>query len=198
MGDAACTANQLFPVTVMAAIVLFFMREIFDLYKIKSARSRKISAYRILIAEELSKNAWAVMKMNEIFVEIADADFQRLTYEKSAAGSEKLSIWTSDGAYSVRLWAVHTTIFDKAVIELAALDEKLFLRAKTAYESLAEVKHLRESLINWAEDDCIKSFIKGLSGHGLSQLEEADKAIKKLYLTCTGIELSSHKLRSYV
>lgn len=47
--------DSILPVSVLAAVVLFIVKEVVEFFKRFSERKRKISAYKILLCEELEK-----------------------------------------------------------------------------------------------------------------------------------------------
>ncbi|WP_122503149.1 hypothetical protein [Pseudomonas viridiflava] len=199
MLDCQTQTSSIFPVTVICAIVLFFIKEVVEMFKRAAERKRKISAYKTLIAEELKKNAWTIETMKEKCADINKDDFERMTYSKEPSGNETVQIWFAGGTIgSSPLWQVHTGIFDKSIVDLAVVDKALFDAAKETYQYLAEVKHIRGYFSDLTAQDSMRGFIKGFADYGLGTLDEAAKSVSALYLKCTGEELDEHKLRSYL
>ncbi|MBP0943129.1 hypothetical protein V2K16_22900 [Pseudomonas alliivorans] len=199
MLDCQTQTSSIFPVTVICAIFLFFIKEAVELSKRAAERKRKISAYKTLIAEELKKNAWTIQTMKEKCSEINKDDFERMTYSKEPSGNETVQIWFSGGTVgSSLLWQVHTGIFDKSIVDLAVIDKGLFDAAKETYQHLAEVRHIRGYFSDLTEQDSMRGFIKGFADYGLSTLDEASNSLSALYFKCTGEVLDEHKLRSYL
>ncbi len=198
MDELQSNIVSIVPISVMAAVALFFVKETVEFFKRKRERERKISAYKTLISEELRKNAWTIGELREMCADVGRESFKSISYSKNSSGTEKITFTHQEGGnYSV-LWPVHTSVFDKVVVDLAAIDEDLFKSAKATYEYLAEVRHIRQQFINFSEDESIKHFVKGLSDYGQKILDNSEAALRKLFKECTGTELSEHKLRSYI
>ncbi|WP_164352753.1 hypothetical protein [Pseudomonas viridiflava] len=190
--------ENLLPVTVVSAIALFFLKEIVEFFKKKSERERKINAYKVLVSEELLKNAWTIKQLRDFSREIQDDVFEKMTFSKNARGEFRILIYREYcEPRSVALPVVHTAIFDKAVVDIAALDSRLFQMSRDFYEHLAEVKHIRDSILNFAEDESMAKFIKGLPSYANSKLDDAEASSKALFKWCTGKEMERPKLRSF-
>ena len=186
------------PITVVSAIGLFFLKEIFEYFKKRAERKRKISAYKILISEELLKNAWTIKQLKSFMREIDDDVFEGMAYVKSALGEFQIQISRQYGeSRSFVLPIVHTAIFDKAVVDMAAIDSEFFEMARAAYEHFAEVKHICNTVLNFAEDKSIESFIKTLPAYANGKLDDADASLKVLFKWCTGKDMEKPKLRSF-
>lgn len=197
VGITISTVESFLPLTVVSAISLFFVKEVSELIKKRSEKKRKITAYKILIAEELLKNAWTIKLYRDVFSKVGGLGFNNLRYEKKASGDERLTLSHNAGSVSVILSHVHTAIFDRSVVEIAALDRKFFELAKGAYQSLAEIKFLRSMIINFADDQENSGHIDGLQVWGNQKLDDAETTIGELYRLCTGYEMNSHKVRSF-
>lgn len=86
----------------------------------------------------------------------------------------------------------------KFLLEIATLDKTLFEIMEPAYDGLAEVDHVRESLLNIDEGDNLipkYDYLAGFAEYALNELEEAEAALAKLYTHCTGRPLTQHRLR---
>jgi hypothetical protein len=186
------------PVTVVSAIGLFFLKEVVEFFKKRSERLRKIKAYKILISEELLKNAWTIRQLRELMREIDDEVFERLAFTKAATGEFRVIVHRIYGRpHSTILPVVHTSIFDKAVVEVAAIDSALFEMAKETYGFLAEIRHVRDSILNFAENESIAHFVKGLPLYAKIKLDEAEASSKSLFKLCTGDQMAEPKIRSF-
>lgn len=190
--------ENILPVTVIAAISLFALKEIIEFYKRRAERRRKITAYKQLILEELRKNAKSISALKEMCGLIGHPDFTGISYYKSSAGSEKIRFHIKAYSEFNALWPVHTSVFEKLYVGLAETDKDLFEAVSAAYEKLAEAKDVRDHFINFSEDDEIKQFVKGLHSYGTTRLEECEVAMDALCRRITGGPLSKQKLRSYV
>jgi len=190
--------ENILPVTVVAAISLFALKEIIEFFKRRGERKRKVTAYEQLLLEELRKNAWTVSSLKDMCQLVAEPDFVGISYYKSSAGSEKIRFNMGSHSESNALWPVHTSVFEKLYVGLAETDKDLFTAVSAVYEKFAEAKHVRDHFINFSEDDEIKHFVKGLNSYGTTRLEECELAMDALCRRITGGPLSEQKLRSYV
>ncbi|WP_404938952.1 hypothetical protein P7C00_11205 [Pseudomonas sp. JDS08PS003] len=192
------SVESFLPLTVISAVGLFFLKEVMEFFKKRSEKLRKIRAYKILIAEELQKNAWTIKQLKSLMRDIEDDSFEALTFSKNSVGEYRVYIRREDGGGgSTVLPVVHTSIFDKAVVEIAAIDSSLFEVAKVAYEHFAEVRHIRDSVITISEDEDRAEFLKSLPFYASEKLDAAEEASKLLFKACAGTEMPKHKLRSF-
>lgn len=198
VGSHLLVLSNAFPITVVAAIILFVVKEIVELFKRSRERARKISAYKALVAEELLKNAWSLKTLKRLCSELQDPDLKAIEYKKSESGTERVIVRTTEGEHINYFWRIHTSAFEKIMTDLAVSNTQLFQSAADVYSLLAEAKHVRESIIDFSAFEMPKHLIRGLGDYGNSTLEKADAAIKKVYKEYTGKEMVGHKLRSYL
>lgn len=198
VGSHALVLSNAFPITVVAAIVLFVIKELVELIKKTRDKSRKISAYKALIAEELLKNAWSLKTLKRLCLELQDPDLKAIEYRKSESGTERVIVRTNEGEHVNYFWKIHTAAFEKVMTDLAVSNAQLFQSAADVYSLLAEAKHVRESIIDFSAFEMPRHLIRGLGDYGNSTLEKADISVKKVYREYTGKELVGHKLRSYL
>ncbi len=184
--------------TVVAAFTIFIAKETIEYFKRRNERSRKVTAYKQLILEELRKNAWTISSLKDMCKLIGDPGFTGISYYKSSAGSEKIRFHNKTLPESNPLWPVHTAVFEKLYVGLAETDKDLFTAVSAVYEKLAEAKHVRDHFINFSEDEEIKHFVTGLHSYGTKRLDECEHAMDALCRRITGGPLSEQKLRSYV
>ncbi|UVM01981.1 hypothetical protein LOY41_12035 [Pseudomonas atacamensis] len=190
--------DSILPVSVLAAVVLFIVKEVVEFFKRSSERKRKISAYKILLCEELQKNLWTLNYLTSICHAINDEHFTGISYRRTSSGSEQIVVHVGrEGEYGP-LWNVYTSIFDKAVVDLAVIDKKLFEKSKVTYECLAEAGHIRNSIIRISEDKLLEEYVESFPEYALNVLKEAVTALDVLYIECAGKKLDRPKLRSYV
>jgi len=86
----------------------------------------------------------------------------------------------------------------KHLFDIAALDRKLFAVFEPAYDSLATLEHVRESLvhIHESEDETNNpDLLRSLADYALGELAKTEAALGALYLHCTGKSLETHRLR---
>ncbi len=83
------------------------------------------------------------------------------------------------------------------MLDVAILDRSLFTLLEAAYDSALEMRHLRESLINFIETDQehVKKYFETFPEYALSNLPEILTSLDNLYKECTGDDLKFIRLR---
>lgn len=86
---------------------------------------------------------------------------------------------------------------DKNLLEVATLDKKLYSALQPAYDAVADLEHVRQSLIYFVdpEDEKDKMHLDGFINYALDELEDVFKELASLYKMCTGKDLEKHRLR---
>lgn len=194
--------SNFFPITVIAAISLFLIKELVELYRRIMADKRKSSAIKRLLSSEIEKNNWVIKSLRRHLQSVQDGwhESEFVVVSSYPSGYRIQEKRNDGGGGGAPLFQVSTTVFDIVVFELPVLDGALFKLAENAYESLAEVKHVSNSLvehINNKDDHPDHDFMTLFCEYALEEVDEAYKHLSILYEKCTGEELKSHKLRSY-
>lgn len=195
MPDVMNTMTSLFPITATIAICIFIAKELIEFGKRRNEKIRKIAAYKMLVAEEMLKNAWSIRSMRDVLRALQE-QFEKILLEKSFSGSSYIVVERMSGKQSTPLWPFHFSVFDRAVIDLAVLDKDLFNSVKEAYQALANVKHARTVLMDMCNDDSLYDHIETFVGYAMSQMDVAEEKINITYRDCTGQELDQQKLVS--
>jgi len=83
------------------------------------------------------------------------------------------------------------------MLDVAALDRKLFKELEDAYDALQNMVHIRNSLISYIEDDDedTQRFFEGFVDWALKNLTSDFVDIEYLYRACTGKDLKDKRLR---
>lgn len=186
------------PITVVCAVLIFVLKETLDVFKKKTERQRKISAYKHLILEELRKNAWSVKHLKGVMSELADPELKSVEISKLSSGGLKIAIRSEGSWGSSPLWPIHTSVFEKIFIGLAETDAEIFSAVSQAYEELAEVKHVRDSLIEFSENPDHPGGWEIFAEYGKDVIKDCEAAMTKLCTQITGKPLEGFKLRSYI
>lgn len=189
--------ESILPITALCAIGLFVIKEGLEFIKKNRERGRKLDAYKFLLGEEIQKNAFTVSRLKEYFAFVLSEDFGELECKKHEDGYVSVMCRRPDGGGGGgALPIIHTSLFDKAIVELAVLDKKFLGAASEAYEAMAHVENCREQLLRFAADkDWV--MLQGLSGYGQGVVSDANLQLEALYKFCTGKELRP-KMRSFV
>jgi len=194
--------NNIFPITVVFAILLFLTKEVIESIKKHRAKSRRKKAFRRLLADECEKNNWTIKSLKRILESIPeDFETNEFKYFRTNQGDDLINfIDKFDGSSSGSVIPnISTSIFNRIIIDISEADESLFGLASEAYAGISEIEHVRKSLINFIvhkeehPDDILVAF----SDYGITELNEAKTSLSLLYKECTGEALEGHKLRSF-
>jgi len=196
--------SQYLPITVISAILLFVLKETIEFYKRRSAERRKIEAIKHLISIELQLNYWAVITIFRIFGEInkyllsfPQAQFWLYTLP-SGAESVRCSKDSDRECYiSYSIPFIVDKQYKTLFLTIAELDEKLLRLLEKAYDELAELNHLRSSLIDYLKDDKNDKhhFFKSFIEYAMEHEKPCNETLKAAYHNCAGKELQEAKLR---
>ncbi|WP_445364568.1 hypothetical protein ACJJIQ_10595 [Microbulbifer sp. ANSA003] len=130
-------------------------------------------------------------------------DWKDSRYELSETSSGLVSvkeIRKDGGGGEMSIFPVSTRIFSKVIVEIAELDEKLFELSEKAYEGVAEIDHVRESLVGYMRtkgDPDRDAHIESFCDYAVDQLADSFISLHELCKFCTGEDLNSHRLRPY-
>lgn len=193
------------PATVVAAIVIFLIKELLELRRRKKERERKLNAIKLLLAEELEKNHWAhrsffsaLSRLQESNEDFPDAQFRLYV---SRNGTEHLRMKKDpDEEFESGQWIpkFHDEQYKKLLPMLAELDENLFKKINVAYGELAELTHYRDTLIGFlaGEDpgpglDLTKEFLADMADEKADYFNKLNSAYKAI----RGKDLKEWRLR---
>ena len=195
---------SLVPVTVLAAVVLFLLKEAVEYVRRTRADSRKIHALKALLARECELNFWTIKSLRSILINVPKPDDGNpqivVRVEKREGGVPVVRITSTDGGVdSIRhIPRAHRELMSKYLLDVATLDKDLFAALEPAYDSVAELEHVRESLIRIEEsagEIDLDQFLGAFSEYAIDELKDAEEALARLYKHCTGKPLEKHRLR---
>lgn len=192
--------SGLIPPTVIAAAIIFALKEILEFVRKIRARRRKIKAYKKILSEELERNFWTWKSLRSAVTLIQDHRAEGIEFTHKVisvpSGAQHFEARYPDGTLSSgsNLPVVSRGSFERVLLGLAEEDEKLYSLASDAYDEIAEIGHVRAGLINELgseEDFCLDGFLDYAAG----TIDSAIGPIKHLYRACTGNVLEQPKLR---
>jgi hypothetical protein len=195
--------SPLLPVTVIAAVVLFVIKESIEVSRRVAGNRRKIKAFKIILARECELNNWAYrcLKSELNHVQDVQTNDYGLTLAVEHRSLDQIMLITryADGSahgYSP-IWPVHAGVMKQLMLEVATINKALFDSIEKAYDSALEVEHVRQSLIRFLENDDEedKLHFTAFPQYGLRELEKASDNLQALYRTCTDQELTKFRLR---
>lgn len=196
--------GSLLPATAVVAILVFIARETLELVRRRGADARKSAALTHLLSRECELNFWVIKSLRHIVQQIPSEENPEasgsITIERTPSGRTYARIVSADGGSESHLNVpkVHRELMSKFLLEIATIDKDLFAVMEPAYDSLADLEHVRESLVNAREaPDYIgqDGYLEGFAGFALDELLHAERNLSALYRHCTGKELTKHRLR---
>jgi hypothetical protein len=194
---------SLLPATVIAAIALFFVKEVVESIRRWRADARKGRAFRTLLARECELNHWTYKRLKEALLAIQE-DFQKgLTAEYSIRRLTSGEVMFRRQEHHGRGWSegglpdAHTDLMSKVMLDVATLDKSLFACLEPAYDAAINMSHVRESFMRFIESDeqDRQMFFRDFLEYGLDQLEEILADLENLYRKCTGKKLEFIRVR---
>ena len=184
----------LLPSTVIVALILFGLREVLEWNRRRRANNRQIRAFKTLLARECELNRWALESLDRALIEMSgqsQADLEA-DYEIQRRQSGKIFFCNDDGSS----WPLPETHFDfmrDNMFAVAALDETLFALLEAAYDSVIDLEHVRNSLIEFMENG--NEHLEAFIDYGRNELNDAKQGLEKLYFVCTGSQLDLGRVR---
>jgi hypothetical protein len=184
----------LLPSTVIIAIFLFVLKEGLEWNRRRRANNRQIRAFKTLLARECELNRWSMHGLSQALDEMVgqSADELSIDYEIERNQFGKV-IFRNDNGSSWPLPEEHADFMRDNMFDVAALDETLFSLLESAYDSVVELAHLRQSFIQYLEID--RQHLEGFVGYGINRLKDIQLTLEELYLACTGEELGMGRVR---
>ncbi|OGT69873.1 MAG: hypothetical protein A3H44_14320 [Gammaproteobacteria bacterium RIFCSPLOWO2_02_FULL_57_10] len=197
-------STTLLPITVIAAILIFFVKELLEYVRSKKKKSKKLAVYKRMIAEEIEINKTALGSLSQTLSTIRDGTDERNRIPRiirTPSGALRIEFKEDDEDYGSG-WPIppiSKAVFEKLYLELAELDPSFFEESARTYEAVAEIKHIRDSLIDYIEEDTLRpnGFLNSFAEWGEGQLEHSKSALSDLYFKCTGKQLERGRLRSF-
>lgn len=191
------------PITVWAAIILFVLKEVVEWKRRRAADLRKVRALKRVVARECELNFSAMTGLTETLNDMQEVgvnvDAKRVSVMKDARGDFLVQLRRRDGCgsgYVLRLIQRETIL--KHLVEIASLDENFYSLCETAVSELAEAEHVHSSLVYGPPEyfpSSPENYYEGVIDYGLKELKDSVCALKALYLSCTGTELTKGRLR---
>jgi hypothetical protein len=144
----------LLPITVLAAVCLFIIKELVEIFRRIRAKNRKLSAIKKLLAAEIEQNNWVIKslkkQLNTIMNNWYTYEFKITTNQE---GGTMLFGYIKNDSLNAnsrsKIYKSSNITFNRLVLDIATLDPKLFELCESAYDGVAEIKHVSDSLIQY-------------------------------------------------
>ena len=192
------------PITVIAAIVIFLSKETLEYIRNRRMKLKKLLVFKRMIAEEVEINTAVLSSLYSALTTICDdtANIERTPrILKTPSGGIRIEFEAHPICFGTGwpLLPLSRTVFDRLYLELAELDPSFFETTARVYSAVAEIKHVRDSLIDHIENNnqTPDGFLASFSEWAQGVLEESRGSLATLYFECTGKTLERGKLRSF-
>jgi hypothetical protein len=198
------TFLSLLPITALIAVLVFICKEALEFFRRRNGDQRKLHALKALLARECKLNFWSIRTLRRIFSEVHTEEHEnpqiKVEGKRTPSGRPFARVVSDDeGTEShIGIPKVHRELMSKLLLDVATLDKALYEVMEPAYDGLAEVEHVCESLLNVQDAPEFigqEGYLEGLAGYALDELKTAESALASLYKHCTGKPLTEHRLR---
>ena len=196
---AVGTIGEYLPATAFVAIIVFVLKEFIEVFRKRAERSRKTGAIKLLLAEELERNHWALVVMFGV-LEVFDKYPRAVMWLHTGRnGSEHFRMKVEPGDEYDSSQAIPrfcTAMYEKLLPALAELDKALFERVRTTYEAVAVLSYHRETLTGFLAGDLAsdpantKHFLSGFA----TEKDAYYAVLNKGYKSLTGKELKAWRV----
>lgn len=189
------------PAAVYTAIFLFAVREFLEWRRRKGIDARKLSVYKRVLADECERNHWFIKRLKDLALTGAEMKVPyKITNE--ASGQQSWGFYHKDDgslASGGALPKVRVDTFERLAVEVAYVHQGLAEKVRTALDSVLELQHLRDGVLDYQNDQpghmSAAALQEGFFGYALDVMEEHLETLSVLYLACTGKVLREHRLR---
>ena len=189
--------TSILPITVVAAVSLFIVKELLEGYRRWHANRRKRMITRTLLAFECERNHWSIKSMRRI-VEDMQENQENMCLKKDVSGQFLFRIERSGRLWSQKpIPTVHKTYFDRYLIDVALVDRYVFQNLLSTYDAILELEHIRKGILDYSQPSDVIDVgdTEGFSVYALRVLDDAYAALDKFYQRCSGKKLDVHRLR---
>ncbi|WP_345867795.1 hypothetical protein [Shewanella algae] len=186
------------PVTVVAAIILFVVKEILELLRKAKAKKRKLAALKSVLKEELELNLWTWKKFESLLTSVQDAGKgSKYAYSVSPSGTERFELVIPEGKGIGQAFPhVVTDMHSKLMIEVAEADEAMYQKLNSSFKALSELQHLRNGIVDFIHESRMgEHYVEGFTDYALGELGPIYDNLNTLYEYCTGQKLTEHRMR---
>jgi hypothetical protein len=186
---------ELLPTTVVAAVLLFVLRELLEVLRARRVGHRRRIALRTLLARECELNDRTIRRLRS---DIQDAEDNRRvpgaalsiavgrngqpTYRRETPGG---------GVRQSAIPQIRKTTLEAHLLEIATLDSRLFAVADEAFGAISSIDHLRDGFIYRVTYD--PEELAEFCVAAIGELDAAFVSLSKLYGACAGKMLESRR-----
>jgi hypothetical protein len=182
-------------VAIVVAVMIFILREFLEARRRRIERSGKLSAIKTLLARNCELNNWTIKSLRAVLEQIqadfGQADPPHYAIDMRRSGATYLKACDASGSWASRpLPEVRRQPFEEQLLNVAELDVGLLSRLEPAVTMLAELEHVRESLVSYLlrEDEGEAVQFEGFVEFALVALADAFNSLEQLYVACAAQE----------
>lgn len=197
---------KVFDFAIFIALLTFVGKEYLDSRRKQREQERRITACKVLLAEELRLNYYVQRTLEGIFSEASkeeeSAVRSRLEY-KLSRGIDYFSATdyeTGSGGMTA-IPKIRFKYYDRFVDTVAELDARLFESMQLAYVEIREMEHVRNSLINFLQVEVEEAYIprdirdNGFVDYASDVISAVYGPMNDFYFLCSGKALTESQLR---
>jgi hypothetical protein len=182
-------------VAIVVAVMIFILREFLETRRRRIERSGKLSAIKTLLARNCELNNWTIKSLRTVLEQIQEdfgqADPPHYAIDMRRSGATYLKACDASGSWASRpLPEVRRQPFEEQLLNVAELDAVLLSRLEPTVTMLAELEHVRESLVSYLlrEDEGEAVQFEGFVEFALVALADAFNSLEQLYVACAAQE----------
>jgi hypothetical protein len=189
-------------IAIIVAIIIFFAREILESERRRLASARKLSAIKMTLSRACELNHWTVVSLRRQLKKLQDSENEGTLSLEFRRNGQAIFVEKSEGGNgSSVVYDAHEEEMQRQLVPVAELDANIAERLEAAISGVAEMKHVRESMISYVLGEGATTanrrsgLLKSFSEYGLGEIDDTFKSLDALYQACTGKSLSAHRLR---
>jgi hypothetical protein len=187
---------NLLPITALVAVILFVIRESLDIFKQKRGRNRRLAAAKAMMGYEserinyAKRNLFAICKDIEstYLKEEAFELYSALLHSDGSAAYRRMDEETESLAFGIPIPRIPTVEISRWLPLVAELDQALYDHILGFYVEVAELEHLRSSLMKYLlhEEPESREWLTGFVEYAIGHEEQMTTSLLSFYKVCTG------------
>lgn len=197
MGSIELNLQSIGPLTLLAAVTPFFLKEMARSILIRRSNLRQRAALRILVGHECRANYHTLSSIRHVLQIILPADGTPATHACHFVFSRSgrtLLRYHSPGAEHLHSCVLATTrkeLMARYILDVALRDEYLYPLLQSAYEAIEDLEQLRERIIYFLDPDAGNALQspRQLVDASVAELQSIQQHLAALYLACTQQQL---------
>lgn len=197
--DLLADAGRFLPITVVAAIVLFVVKEGLEANRRRKTDARKRKAIRRLIADEIERNHWTIKRLRDgvLQIERRILELDSTLMIRVGALGERYVRREEGGemASEFPIGRVHSEALSSNLLLLAEIDEAIFEEALEVSDAFKELDHVLKSMIEHLSNDNDTGFLEGFADYARNEIADCEKTLRCFYKSVTGRSLKEHRVR---